>query len=226
MPLLKGSCRNAAAAIFVYKDDGRVQGLWDDILPSTQDKYMHIELRIERFQFLAALRTWNQNQSSSARKYCSETHSVLGPDPNHQESGYTPAMLMLHAHMGQQGIITRPLSPKELNESDDYSSPLIRWEVLATAIEKPLRLIWLCGCESDYAKPHLEGKAQILLTTPISVDASSIIPLFKHEVSIDPILFFDEMLPRLRSKIPSLSYHKWEQGAWQQAFENQGSTVE
>lgn len=190
--------RNSATAIFVYKDEATNDELWNDLLKDVADEDpIHVELITQKEEFLENLRTWN-----SAQEFIPEEDAV-------GNNTYTSAMLVIHAHMGFPGIAPVQKDP----------SRVISWGDLTACISQPVSLVWLFGCNSDVAKSHWVGKSEILLTCTTKEKFRTLVPMFKDEATMRQIVYFDEMLKRLRDKVPSLAYFTNEAGTWQQSFE-------
>src|SRR5579862_5115945 len=195
--------RNSGGAIFIYMDEwAHNDALWNDGLREIADKDpIHIELVTQKQEFLDSLKLWNQAQDFIPQE------SDVG------DNRYTPAMLLIDAHMGPSGVAPVP----------DDQSRIITWKELTAAIEKPLSVIWLFGCDSDLAKPHFIGKTEILLTCSAKENFAELVPEFRNEVSSVPVVYFDQMLQKLRQKIPSLSYFVYDGKNWNQSFETKSA---
>ena len=198
MGKFKGT-RNVAAGIFILKDEVSNDMLWNDLLTDVADKDpIHVALFTKKDEFLANLKVWNDAQDFIP------TEDAVG------DNSYTSAMLLIHAHMGTRGI-----APVQGD-----SSRIISWEELVACFSKPVSLVWLFGCSSDIAKAHWSGKAKILLTCSTAESFRALVPMFKDEVTMRKIVFFDEMLKNLRQKISTLSYFTHDQGKWTKSFES------
>lgn len=190
--------KNAAAAIFIYKDEPTNDELWNDLLRDTAtDDPIHIELITQKDELLKNIRAWND-----AQEFIPDENAV-------GDNTYTSAMLVIHAHMGQPGIA--PVTTD--------ASRVVSWNELTACISKPLSLVWLFGCQSDVSKAYWTGKSEILLTCTTKEKFRTLVPMFKDEATMRKIVFFDEMLKSLRAQIPSLSYFSRQGQDWVKSFE-------
>ncbi len=197
MGKFKGT-RNAAGAIFIYKDESLNDVLWNDLLQDVaEEDPIHVELLTQKDEFLANLKSWN-----AAQEFISDEDAL-------SDNSYTSPMLLIHAHMGAHGI-----APVQKD-----SSRIISWEELVACFSIPVSLVWLFGCCSDIAKAHWSGKAEILLTCTIEESFRTLVPMFKNEVTMRNIVYFDDMLKNLHQNISTLSYFTYDQEKWTKAFE-------
>lgn len=191
--------KNVASAIFIYKDEGMLNDeLWNDLLKDIANHDpIHVELITQKAEFLANLTAWSNKQ-----EFIPEGKAV-------GDNKFTSAMLLIHAHMNERGI-----APVQTD-----ASRVISWQELTSCIKKPVSLVWLFGCQSDVAKKHWTGIAEILLTCTTEERFRTLVSMFKDETTMRKIVFFDEMIKALRDRIPTLAYFTHDGSNWIKSFE-------
>lgn len=125
----------------------------------------------------------------------------------------TNAFLCVYAHMGEPGI--------SCVDHDD--GRVITWDEIALTLPEQVQVLWLVGCESQYAMSiwslGVNPVREFLVATTKSKYFLPLVPLFRYEISMYPVFGFDEMpvvLDYLDRDISSVTeYNKWDGRSFQ-----------
>lgn len=174
--------RDCQAAVFVYKDDNTRVPASAELQKLSKTGSVRAELHDNKRQFLTGLRKWGRHV-----------------DPQN-------AFLCVYAHMDDTGICC----------VDFDDGRLITWQRLAQALPRRVEVLWLVGCDSRQAiavwSKSMNPVRRFLVATSASVHFLPLVPIFRYEISIDPLFYFDEMPTVLKHKQPALarvsSYHE------------------
>lgn len=137
--------------------------------------HARIELHRTKEAFLAGLRNWNAQLTDPAN-----------------------AFLLVYAHGARAGIAPR-----------NSAADLVSWSELREVLSRRLATMWLVGCETTHVKsqwttPQASPVTASLLVTTASLDWHRLLPLFRAEVDIDSIVFFDQIKSYLRRHVAAL----------------------
>lgn len=151
-------------AIFVYKDDGTELDATKELSALNIRFPITGEIHSVKSEFLGGLQNWNRRID----------------DPSN-------AFLCVYAHMGEPGLCC----------VEDDIGRLVTWEELADSLPNEVEVLWLVGCESSHSmRIWSNGKnpaRHFLVATAESKYFLPLVPLFRYEISIDPLFYFDEM---------------------------------
>lgn len=170
-------------AIFVYKDDPTAADAERELLRLNSNFPVTGEIHSNPDELRQGLLDWNQS---------------IEPEN---------AFLCIYAHMGKPGISC---------VGEDGGGRIVTWEEIASALPKRVEVLWLVGCTSQYSMDvWIEGKNPVLkylVATSKSEYFLPLVPLFRYEISINPVFYFDEMPLVLEYKDQNISsiteYHE------------------
>jgi hypothetical protein len=172
------------AAIFCYKADGTVDALKDDLNTiAGNPSQVRGEIHREKAQFLQAVQAWNRQS-----------------DPNE-------AFLCIYAHAGGPGIA--PIGGEEFASHPNRDNLLVTWDELAQALPHRVAYLWLLGCRTEQALKKWQALRNPVLRRLLATNAKypwqPFVKWFAAEISLDPIVYNDEMVPLLLRKAPDLA---------------------